>query len=68
MSRSTGRPRDSKGRFISSSKFPATFGSVNTTILTTAKQYAGLRQEGGCVDTNLVSDQELLDQGEKTFR
>jgi len=68
MRRSTGRPRDSKGKFISSSKFPETFGLVNIPILIAANRYAGLRQEGGSVDTNLVSNQEFLDEGEKTIR
>jgi len=62
MCRSTGRPRDSKGRFISNSKFPTNFGSVNTPVLTAANRYEGLRQEGGSVDANVILDQEIFDQ------
>jgi len=68
MCRSVGRPRDSKGRFISSSRFPSTFGSVNIPILIVANRYAGLRQEGGSVDANVFSDQEFLDQGERIIQ
>jgi len=68
MRRSTSRPRDSKGRFISSSRFPTTFGSVNMPILTTVNRYARLKQEGGSVDANVVSDHEFLDQGERIIQ
>lgn len=62
MHKSIGRPRDNKGRFISNSKFPTTFGLVNIPVLTVANRYAGLRQEGGSVDANVVLDRELFDR------
>jgi len=68
MHRSIGRPRDNKGRFISNSKFPATFGSANIPILTTTNRYERSRQEGGSVDANVVLDQEFLDRGERIIQ
>lgn len=68
MRRCAGRPRDSNGRFILSSRFPSTFGSVNIPTLTIANRYARLRQEGGSVDANVVSNQEFLDRGERIIQ
>jgi len=68
MRKSTGRPRDSRGRLICSSKFPATFGLVDIPLINVFNQYARLRKEGASLDTNLVLDREFLDPGEKTIQ
>lgn len=64
---SRSRPRDSKGKFISSSKFPTTFGLTITPITNPINRYAGVKKEQGGAKRKVASEREILNQDEEAI-
>lgn len=53
------RPRDNKGRFISSSQFPETFGSTKIPLTNLADNYAGTKHKKGSTSGKEILEGEL---------